>query len=266
MAWVKLDDQFPDHPKVVSAGPLAAWLYVCGLTYANRHLTDGFIPAGVVGRLADLKSPNKLAATLVAVGLWEVAEGGYRIHDYLTYQPSADKVRRERDSNAVRQDAWRHRRNGITNDPHNAITNEGVTGAPYPVPVRTPEDAKELEGNSAVAGAAFAVNRPPPMPISSLVGLSDGAREAVEIWRAAHGKRSPPKLSPAAVTKLEKAVIELGDEWLRPAMTWSAERGIPEFDKAINAAYTARQRSENVQIGTNGTVPKPRGSSRAKHH
>jgi len=36
MAWVRLDDGFPDHPKALQAGPLACWLYVCGIAYANR--------------------------------------------------------------------------------------------------------------------------------------------------------------------------------------------------------------------------------------
>lgn len=266
MAWVRLDDGFPEHPKVARAGDLAAWLYVCGLTYANRQATDGFIPASIVPRLTGLKNPLVLAKRLVEVDLWERADDdGYRIHDYLDYQPSSDRVRRERNANAARQDAWRQRRNGVTPSVSNAVINEGITGAPYPDPVTTPpEDAKELEG-PVVAGAAFAAKPPRPMLLSPLIGLSDGARDAVEIWRAAHGKRSPPKLNPAAVAKLEKAVVEVGLEWLRPAMTWSAERGIPEFDKAVNAAYTARQNSENGKVD-NGILPKPRGSSRARHH
>lgn len=102
MAWVKLDDQFADHPKVTEAGPLAAWLYICGLTYCSRLLTDGFIPAAQVRRLADVKSPDALAHRLVTVGLWEACEGGYRIHDYFDYQPTRERVLSTR---AVRADA-----------------------------------------------------------------------------------------------------------------------------------------------------------------
>lgn len=92
MTWVKIDDQFPDHPKVLAAGPAAAWLYVCGLCYASRYLTDGFVPAGVVSRLSDLKRADDVATRLVDAGLWEAADGGYRIHDYLDYQRSASEV------------------------------------------------------------------------------------------------------------------------------------------------------------------------------
>jgi hypothetical protein len=92
MSWVKLDDQFPDHPKVVAAGSAAAWLFVCGLSYCSRLLTDGFIPRGQVRRLTDAKTPDRLADQLVKVGLWETADGGFRVHDYLVYQPSREQI------------------------------------------------------------------------------------------------------------------------------------------------------------------------------
>jgi hypothetical protein len=103
VAWVKLDDHFPEHPKLVSLGttlPLAAWLYVCALCYCNRHLTDGYFPQQVVASwfpwqddhtIGD-RSVNSygLATSLVDAGVWEhdPAAGTYHIHDYLDYQPS----------------------------------------------------------------------------------------------------------------------------------------------------------------------------------
>lgn len=110
MVWVRLDDHFPDHPKVVAAGPCAAWLYVCGIAYSNRHLTDGFIPVGVAHRLTDYTnvaiftggneiagpmddvSCEWMAAILCNVGLWREVDGGYAIHDYLDFQPSKADV------------------------------------------------------------------------------------------------------------------------------------------------------------------------------
>jgi hypothetical protein len=53
MVWVRLEDEFPDHPKVDAAGPLASWLFVTSLCYANKHLTNGFISESRVKRLAD---------------------------------------------------------------------------------------------------------------------------------------------------------------------------------------------------------------------
>lgn len=119
MAWVKLDDQFADHPKVIQAGPLAGWLYICGLTYCSRLLTDGFIPSGQVRRLADLKNADALAQRLVQVGLWEACEGGFRVpghgSTYLLCAPPTDQELRR----SGEYKAWR--RAVLTRDGHSCM-------------------------------------------------------------------------------------------------------------------------------------------------
>jgi hypothetical protein len=107
VSWIKLDDQFPDHPKVLAAGPAAAWLYVCGLAYASRYLTDGFIPAVQVPRLADVRQAPGLARRLVDAGLWEVVDAGYQIHDYLEYQDPSSKVQAKREEARERMRKFR---------------------------------------------------------------------------------------------------------------------------------------------------------------
>jgi hypothetical protein len=117
--WVKLDDQFPDHPKVIAAGPLAAWLYVAGLCYANRLLTDGFVPREVVPRLVapygttPATRPGALADRLCAVGLWIAITGpgrdGFLIHDYTTYQRSRERVLTDRTQSTKRVTQWRQK-------------------------------------------------------------------------------------------------------------------------------------------------------------
>jgi len=143
--WAKLDDQFSDHPKVVAAGPLAGWLAVCGLCYASRYLTDGYIPLAQVRKLADLDNAAELTDRLVAAGLWEAIEGGYMIHDYLEYNPSRAQVLAAREANARRQEQWRQsqRQDDHTEIHSNAVT-VGVTNTrPVPVP-RTPYPEPEL--------------------------------------------------------------------------------------------------------------------------
>jgi hypothetical protein len=111
--WVKLDEHFPEHPKVIAAGPLAGWLYVAGLCYANRLLTDGFIPRDLVTRLLPKNGhkPETLARKLCEVGLWiETAAAGvpgYRIHDYTRYQPTKKRVLSDRKQSAKRVARWR---------------------------------------------------------------------------------------------------------------------------------------------------------------
>lgn len=86
MSWLKLDDCFFRHPKVIAAGRDARDLYLAGLCYCGAGLTDGVIPAGalrILGADADIDDPKAAVTTLVRVGLWEMTESGeHRVHDY----------------------------------------------------------------------------------------------------------------------------------------------------------------------------------------
>lgn len=107
MTWVKLDDGFAEHPKLIAAGGDAGWLHICAMCWSARNLTDGFLPAGIIGRLSDRRKPEALARTLVKVGLWEPADGGWMIHDWGDFQPSKERIEAER--SAARDRMRRHR-------------------------------------------------------------------------------------------------------------------------------------------------------------
>src|SRR5215472_1359426 len=108
MPWFRLDDKFHSHPKVIAAGNEAIGLFTrCG-TYAAEHLTDGFIPEHVVL----LYGSPALADTLVRTKLWRRTRGGWRIPDYLAYNPSREQVERERKLAAERQRRYRNATSG----------------------------------------------------------------------------------------------------------------------------------------------------------
>lgn len=107
MPWVKIDDGFAEHPKVEEVGPMAGFLHVAALCYCNRNLTDGFVPSARVPKLADIPSVQKHVKALVRVGMWLEEDGGYRLHDYLEYQPSKAKVEAEREDAKKRMAALR---------------------------------------------------------------------------------------------------------------------------------------------------------------
>lgn len=101
--YVKVHDGLPDHPKIIEAGGEAGWLYICGLAYASRQLTDGVIPKRLVPRLTDGSKPEASASALLRVGLWhegvhecprcpQPGPDAYVIHDYLDHQRSASEV------------------------------------------------------------------------------------------------------------------------------------------------------------------------------
>lgn len=93
MAWARLDDRWHDHPKVIAAGLEASGLWAMCLTWAHRSRRGsdrpGFVPKEVVSRFAGSKA-NRLGCKLTEVGLFEVADGGWMIHDFTSYLPKYD--------------------------------------------------------------------------------------------------------------------------------------------------------------------------------
>ncbi len=141
MAWVKLDDTFFGNPKVIEAGRDARDLYIAGLCYCNRHLTDGLILVGALSRIAaeaEIKNARGCSERLVTVGLWEREDGGFRVHDYLEYQPRRERTLADRAATAKRQADWRERnRNGVSNGDITPLVTPSVTPTPSrPVPSR----------------------------------------------------------------------------------------------------------------------------------
>lgn len=102
MPWCYVDDHFPDHPKIKRAGGDAGWLWLCGYAWVQRNLTGGRIPKAAVPTLSDRKTPMKLAARLVQVGLWEDDGEDYVMHDYVPYNPSAETKRQRREGTSER--------------------------------------------------------------------------------------------------------------------------------------------------------------------
>jgi hypothetical protein len=107
MPWTMLDDGFPDHPKLVSLTMEQGYLWVLGINYCNRYLTDGHIPTGALAALhphTPLTKKKRMAAVLVTAGLWDETPTGWAIHDFHDYQLSAEDVK---DRRAKRAEAGR---------------------------------------------------------------------------------------------------------------------------------------------------------------
>jgi hypothetical protein len=96
MTWVYLDDGFPEHAKIIAAGPAGGWLWVCAVAFCNRRVTGGRVPAAMIPRLTALPRAMRLAEQLVEVGLFDRDGSDYRVHDYETWQSAAAKQAAER--------------------------------------------------------------------------------------------------------------------------------------------------------------------------
>lgn len=107
MAWLRIDDRVRTHPKVVKAGPAAAWLWFCGICYCREHLTDGLIPKVMLNTLAPgLTSTKACAKRLVEVGLWHDGSEYYEVHDFLDWNPKRDDIEASREWDRRRKELY----------------------------------------------------------------------------------------------------------------------------------------------------------------
>lgn len=110
MVWVKLDDGFVRHPRMVAAGLNGRALFIAGLCYCGAHLTDGMIPKAAVRMLAAEAGVGlSTAKRLVEVGSWIDRGDDYEVHDFLVYNPARAQVLAERE---VSRRRW-----ALNNDP-----------------------------------------------------------------------------------------------------------------------------------------------------
>jgi len=160
MTWIRIDDRYSEHPKIAAVGPLGIALWLAGLAYCNRHLTDGRIPWTVArslvvwqfvcpeGRIETIGRTSGhdgndidneyVIGLLLRAGLWEEVLGAYLVHDYDQYQPSRIVVEERREATRSRVAAFRGRRcNSVTLPVTHAVTNGVVTPTPnsqFPIP------------------------------------------------------------------------------------------------------------------------------------
>jgi hypothetical protein len=167
MTWFKVDDKFPTHRKVLSIprGPrrlsaIGAWTLAGAWVSGSSH--DGQVPIYV---LDDLGITAKVAADLVSAGLWEVADGGYLVHDYLDFNPSKDQVDRDRAAAAERQRKGREKQKSRRDSD---VTHTEVTRAvTHPVTVvPTRPDPTPKDTTPAVSARKRATAAPDLFPIT----------------------------------------------------------------------------------------------------
>ena len=108
MGWVRLDDNFADHPKVIALSDKAFRLFITGLCYSNRQLTDGIIPYQIVNAWVG-NDPMKPSDELEDQNLWERIDKGFMIRSYTEYQPTKEKVNKKRDEARERLRRYREK-------------------------------------------------------------------------------------------------------------------------------------------------------------
>lgn len=99
MNWLRIDDGFPDHPKVAALSDAAFRLWVTAGCWSRRQATQGFVPRTQLRALTRHRTPNLLVAELTdskvssryEAPLWEEVEGGWQFHDWDDFNPGTEK-------------------------------------------------------------------------------------------------------------------------------------------------------------------------------
>lgn len=241
MSWLRFDDTFPDHPKILCAGilaPLVTCLQVRAVAYAARYLTNGAVPDGailpMVRDMEMLKSGVDWKQLMIDLRLWELKANGIIIHDYLDYNPTRKKVLSDRKQRKLAgQAGGEANRKRLASHPasHPGLTFPKQKGAGpelAPVPIPNPKDQDHLTPTPFPSGNGFLELR------CSYCGATPGqtgrAHEMDHFLPVmAGGTDDPSNLLPAChVCNQAKSgrifkTIEEAQDWLHRAY-WSSRR------------------------------------------
>jgi hypothetical protein len=196
--WVKVDDNFAWHPKVVAAGADALVLHVAAMCYCGRMENDGRFPAALVPTLSPLVTgprARKAEARLLDVGMWEVDGPDRIIHDWLEYQPSRKQKEHERAATRERVKRAREKRssNAVSNGVRNGVSND------CPDPTRPDPDLYDDDGVGSVPGGASSSSWDPG-------GIQAAWNAAVPAHMQAQAPPSKPPARPADWPAVFRAV------------------------------------------------------------
>lgn len=174
MPWGRFDDGYAHNRKIRKLSDQAFRLDVAGILWANAYGTDGFISDDDLELVcAEVRKPGRTAKELEDRRRWERVEGGWRIHHFLDYNPSAEQLRAASELKTLRQQRWRTNRRDASGDgdvdastvaSHNAsrdaIADASHDGAPpraqSPTPTPTP-----IKNSSSSADADDGTTKPP---------------------------------------------------------------------------------------------------------
>jgi hypothetical protein len=155
MPWFRIDDTFAFHPKVLAAGNAAVGAWVRLGSYCAAHLTDGFVPELMARMIA-----ADCITALINARLLVQEPDGYRIHDYLSYQPS------KRDVQLDREEARDRRKSKAKNNPRRRSGER--------------PDGRGGEGSGIGSGSDGESEERGPLPGNP----SEDTRRVVDRWRS----------------------------------------------------------------------------------
>ena len=257
MAWVKLDDGYFFNRKVRVLSPTAMLLDVAAFCFCAKAENDGSFGAHDVPLVAALCKLDDVSAELeelIKAGRWKLTDNGYRVHDFLVYNPSHVQLQAQRESTKERVAKFRAgKRNSVTNAVTSPVSNGPCTSAPYPIPSGSP-----LSLSASGSGARVATGG--PIQPDTAYNLVWCIKAAVEKAQPGHGMWAPDTFAQENASRL---LVGLGD----------TAKAMPELERKIGMfaadpemqPWTVKKFCDQYN-GIGHEKPGRAGQPRAVHH
>lgn len=194
-----------------SAGPGVVLMWLSMKAYSAEHLTDGFVPRDDVDALVDVfgdvSETRKWLRALIECGrlqpdgtrgngLVDEVEHGFRLHDYLEHEQSADDAKEKKLKKAARQKRWKDAQKAKEGDGGDVLVD--VSNASPETSARRSADASPVRARTPVPLPSpllkeKEINHPPRRdPMSeSLAGGPTGRQDVLDVhavWKVSVGK------------------------------------------------------------------------------
>jgi hypothetical protein len=140
MSWLRVDDKFAQHPKVLALTDREFRAHVATLCYCAEYRTDGIVPTSAFRQLG---VTSRMAGRFVEVGVWDEEDGVFCVHNFRKFNPvdptSPDRKKR-----------WKERqRNGAGTETERSEERSSRAGTRARSRTRTPSTATETSSVAA---------------------------------------------------------------------------------------------------------------------
>lgn len=243
--YIRLGCDALDDEKLVSAGLDGYWLWSRGLLHSKRQLTDGYVPAKMLAAISAgmIRAPMKVAKKLVEIGLWEEAEGGFRVPSekwsrWQTTREEVDEIRAQNTERKRRQRENRKCHADVTRDSHGTVTRQSRSVTPPEFRAQSSEHRVLTDKLPAAVASEGPVEAPfalkaekPPAPKSGSNGLTFASM--LDIWYEIERENST---TPVDRTVFQRLMVPKEGLW--KAVSWCEPA---RYKKAVTAYYACNE-------------------------
>ena len=207
--YVQLDVNYADDEKIVNVSTGAELLYVRGLCFSKRMLSDGRIATGQLVRLAsdipddplDFREVFNLAAELVRVGLWIEEADGWRIAAWKRHNATSDEVEEKRQAKKTGAVLGNHKRwhlgDGRPSQDCRYCQSEGLIGSDSQDRSHSDSTEEETEEEEETE------------PTTSEPEVSDAAHDLCRVFAVEHCKRNSHGVPSEGSQARKKWLVEM---------------------------------------------------------